>query len=203
MAGRRAAARKRNEEALIKAAEQLFVEHGYHAVGIEAIARKADLTTGAIYSIFGSKQGLLYAVIDSQLGGIKAATAFLGDAPELSLERAVEAYTRAYFESVDGVDGWRALRIESEALGLALQGDGSSGTSFHDSVDEPQQRLVRLLAGRATPSGPLPPDDAARLAATLSALLRGLSQQHVLGLPPTDSATWVRAALGVTSALCP
>ncbi|WP_329026987.1 TetR family transcriptional regulator C-terminal domain-containing protein [Streptomyces sp. NBC_00690] len=45
--------------------------------------------------------------------------------------------------------------------------------------------------------------DAARLAATLSALLRGLAQQSALGLPPDDLDTWVRAARGVTAGLLP
>ncbi|MGW6459064.1 TetR/AcrR family transcriptional regulator [Streptomyces sp. NPDC055078] len=201
MAGRRAAARQRNSQALISAAEELFVAHGYHAVGIEAIAREADLTTGAIYSIFGSKQGLLYAVMNSQLSGIDDVTTTLADAPELPLERAVEVYTRAYHRTVDGANGWRAMRIEFEAMGLALQGD-SVTDDFRDTVDEPQQLLAQLLTGRATPSGPLPAADAARLAPALSALLRGLSQQHVLGLPPGDQDDWVRAARGVTGAFC-
>src|SRR5262245_55434617 len=49
---------------LIAAAADLFARKGFHAVSAEAVADAADRTTGALYSHFGGKEGLLLALLD-------------------------------------------------------------------------------------------------------------------------------------------
>lgn len=46
-------------ERLVEAAVEVFVERGYEGARVQDIARRAGLTTGAIYGRFGSKAGLL------------------------------------------------------------------------------------------------------------------------------------------------
>jgi AcrR family transcriptional regulator len=48
---------------LLDAAADLFAARGVHAVSLEAVAEAADRTTGAIYAHFGSKGGLLLALL--------------------------------------------------------------------------------------------------------------------------------------------
>ena len=50
-------------EALLTAAGELFVQHGYHAVGIESIARAARVTRGAFYHHFADKTALFDTLI--------------------------------------------------------------------------------------------------------------------------------------------
>ena len=52
---------------LIAAAADLFARKGFHAVSAEAVADAADRTTGALYSHFGSKDGLLLALVEQWL----------------------------------------------------------------------------------------------------------------------------------------
>jgi AcrR family transcriptional regulator len=52
---------------LIAAAADLFARKGFHAVSAEALADAADRTTGALYSHFGSKDGLLLALVEQWL----------------------------------------------------------------------------------------------------------------------------------------
>lgn len=47
------------------AAADLFAEHGIDAVSVDAVAEAAGRTSGAVYDHFGSKQGLLLALLDS------------------------------------------------------------------------------------------------------------------------------------------
>ena len=57
--------RQHNEqtrEALLTAAEQLIAHGGLDAVSTRAVAEQAGATTRAVYSLFGSKQGLLHAL---------------------------------------------------------------------------------------------------------------------------------------------
>src|SRR3954454_2208185 len=49
---------------LIAAAADLFARKGFHAVSAEAVADAADRTTGALYSHFGNKEGLLFALLE-------------------------------------------------------------------------------------------------------------------------------------------
>jgi AcrR family transcriptional regulator len=48
---------------LLSAARDLFLERGYEATPVRAIAEKADVTIGAFYGHFGSKRMALFAVV--------------------------------------------------------------------------------------------------------------------------------------------
>jgi TetR/AcrR family transcriptional repressor of uid operon len=68
-------------ERLLDAAAEVFAERGYERAGVAEIARRAGLTTGAIYSRYTGKAGLLLDAIDLRthdeirrlLGGDRAA----------------------------------------------------------------------------------------------------------------------------------
>src|SRR5215212_6175609 len=51
-------------DALVAAAAEVFAEKGYERAGVAEIARRAGLTTGAIYSNFSGKAELLLEAID-------------------------------------------------------------------------------------------------------------------------------------------
>lgn len=53
-------------ERLIEAAISVFSERGYDGAGVQEIARRAGLTTGAIYANFRGKAELLFAAIGSR-----------------------------------------------------------------------------------------------------------------------------------------
>src|SRR3954471_5996047 len=48
---------------LLDAATEVFIEKGYEGTRVAEIARRAGLTTGAIYGNFGSKADLLTAAL--------------------------------------------------------------------------------------------------------------------------------------------
>jgi AcrR family transcriptional regulator len=56
--------REASERALVDAAIQLFAEHGVRAVSVRAIAKLADVNHGLVHHYFGSKAGLVKAVLD-------------------------------------------------------------------------------------------------------------------------------------------
>lgn len=65
---------------VITAARQLFVERGYPATTIDAIADAATTPLATVYRLFGSKRGILSAVLDVSFGGDDEPMAF-GDRP--------------------------------------------------------------------------------------------------------------------------
>ena len=60
---------RRTRAAVVDAARTLFAERGYAATTIEAIGERADTPQATIYRLFGSKLGILKAVIDVAIVG--------------------------------------------------------------------------------------------------------------------------------------
>ncbi|GHE27814.1 MULTISPECIES: TetR/AcrR family transcriptional regulator [Streptomyces] len=56
--------RPRTRAALLKAALEVFAEHGFHATTIEQVCERAGYTRGAYYSNFASKEELFLALFD-------------------------------------------------------------------------------------------------------------------------------------------
>ena len=52
--------------ALVEAAGQLFCQHGFEAVSLEAIAQAAGVSKLTIYSHFGDKEGLFTAAVEAR-----------------------------------------------------------------------------------------------------------------------------------------
>ncbi|WP_281689865.1 TetR/AcrR family transcriptional regulator [Pseudonocardia thermophila] len=202
MAGKRAEARRRNAEALTDAAERLFTEHGYHAVGIEAIAEAAGLTTGAIYSIFGSKRALLRAVLDRRIAQLDEMADPIRLDEHACTEDAVAAYARAYADLGAALGDRRALRLEIDALALHLAED-TPDDPLIEVNDLPRRQLARLLEGRtvAATGQRLSAGAAAELALIERALVTGLAQHCALTGAAPDPDLWVRAAAALVGAV--
>lgn len=66
-AGRRTAQAAETRAAVIAAARQLFIASGWQATTIAGIARAAAVSSETIYAVFGNKQALLKAVLESSI----------------------------------------------------------------------------------------------------------------------------------------
>lgn len=73
---------RRTRAAVIDAARTLFAERGYAATTIEAISEVADTPQPTIYRLFGSKLGIVKAVIDVSIVGDDDAVAMV-DRPQV------------------------------------------------------------------------------------------------------------------------
>ena len=115
--GRQAQAR-RNRQAILDAAQRQFLEGGYAATTIAAVAAEAGVSVETIYKAFGGKPGLVRAIYDRGLVG-----------PE-----PVPAYRRA--------DEMR----ERETDPRAIMRNWGTIASEVSSVVSPIERLVRAAA---------------------------------------------------------
>src|SRR5579875_2600116 len=73
----RAQSKERTRQRLLEEAQRLFRERGYAATSLEQIAEAAEVTKGAIYGHFSSKEDLLLSALDE--APAPGATAILGD----------------------------------------------------------------------------------------------------------------------------
>ncbi|WP_171074712.1 TetR/AcrR family transcriptional regulator [Nonomuraea basaltis] len=179
----RAETKERNRRALLDAARRIVARDGYRAK-LEEIAEQAELTTGAVYSLFGSKNGLLIALVTDYLGphydGMEQAIP-----ADLDFLDAVDAFARHYRRLCDDPDALRHLSFEISLQDLALR-DAELRPKISASVRAHEERLTALLSGRAHHGDIVSPRQARRLATALRGLLVGLSQGVILGL--TDEA---------------
>jgi TetR/AcrR family transcriptional regulator len=86
-----------NRELLRDRAALLFAERGYEAVGVSEICESCGVTKPTLYHYFGSKRGLLDAVIAERGGplveSVREAARYAHDVP-LGLERVAFAFMR-------------------------------------------------------------------------------------------------------------
>lgn len=86
-----------NRSIIIEQALNLFATRGYDAVSVQEIVESAGITKPTLYHYFGSKHGVLAAVLSEYFEvlycTVKEAAAYQGDLP-LNLYRVVAAYFR-------------------------------------------------------------------------------------------------------------
>ncbi|MGI8622366.1 MAG: TetR/AcrR family transcriptional regulator [Solirubrobacteraceae bacterium] len=64
---RRSRRRARTADAILDAAERLFLTRGFEATTVEQLADEADVAVGSLYGHFGGKEGVYAALIDRSL----------------------------------------------------------------------------------------------------------------------------------------
>lgn len=84
-----------NRSSILEAALALFAARGYDAIAVQEVVDAAAITKPTLYHYFGSKEGLLRALIDeytaSLLDAIEQAAAYDGDLV-MNLRGIVQAY---------------------------------------------------------------------------------------------------------------
>jgi AcrR family transcriptional regulator len=156
---------------LLKTAEAMFLDRGYAATSVDAIAAEAGFTTGAIYSNFGGKADLFLAVVEHA-----AAADF--EAIRRALEAATTDEQRLdVFNTATAADGARlrsriAATLEFLAVvrhDPALQARVLAAQELADEV------LGELVAALCRSLGVEQPVTTKELAVDVNALLNGLA----------------------------
>jgi AcrR family transcriptional regulator len=192
---RQALRRASTRAKLLSAARELFAQHGYAAVGTEAIVRRAGVTRGALYHQFSSKEDLFAAVyeeVERELTEGIAAALPLADGPFQALRGGIGAFIEACRSAevqrivlVDGpaVLGWERWREVAERYGLGLL-EAAIGAAIDAGELEPLPRspLAHALMGALDEAALLvvrDPDSGEAVAATLERMLDGLRPDAV------------------------
>ncbi|HZS15689.1 MAG TPA: helix-turn-helix domain-containing protein [Candidatus Dormibacteraeota bacterium] len=194
--GRQPRGGRDTRQRLIEAAREVFADRGYHAASLSEIASRAGLTTGAVYSTFGSKKALLIAAVtdgsgeEGDLGAMLAAAASLREGLEhLALDAARNGLDPASLRLIK-------LQVEVLKLGLdepeVLAGVAAVGRQQLDAAE-------KALAGKAEGDGVPLPMPARDLVTLLSALLNGLHLMQLVDPSVVNEdhfLSGVRALLG-------
>lgn len=109
--------RPERRDQLLDTAEDLFTERGFGAVTVDDVAEHAGVTKPVVYDHFGSKDGLLAAVVERS--GERLLVALAAAVEGRAGRDALEAGLLAYFRFVDQHAGAWALLLREVAPGTA------------------------------------------------------------------------------------
>ncbi|WP_405593423.1 TetR/AcrR family transcriptional regulator [Streptomyces sp. NBC_01092] len=193
----RAELKDRNRRALLDAAFQVVSREG-HRAKLDEIAERAGLTTGAVYSLFGSKGGLVAALVTDYLRPHYEEIEQVIPA-ELDLLESVEAFARYYRRSCDAPDALSGMSLQITLLDMARH-DRELGSQLAASVRAQESHLIALFTGRSHNGSVVTSYQAQRLVAALRALFVGLAQGVILGLVHgADEQYFIDAACALAS----
>jgi AcrR family transcriptional regulator len=185
---------------LIDAAADLFARKGFHAVSAEAVADAADRTTGALYSHFGNKEGLLLALLEVWMERtITDLRPALEDVP--NLDDRLRALWGGIVRADEGnADAWVLLEFE---LWLHSVRDPELAVHAAARFEQARAGLAEGLSDWAGELGfdlPSPPD---QVAVQVIGLLLGAAFQYRLdpaAAPEGVIVAGLRQLLGLASA---
>lgn len=166
---------------LLHAAEKLVNDQGVHALSVRAVADEVGTTTRAVYSLFGSKAGLLEALAIRLFELLTDAIAQI----ELTDDPIFDVVTAS-------VEGFRRVALEHSSLYnlvfLRVVPDLVLGAAF-DTVAAQTFGCLESLVSRLPMLGPAP-REAARMVHALTEGLVGMELRGALGPAKQAENTW-------------
>lgn len=175
----------RTRAALVELAATLFSEEGYIQTSMRDLARRAEMTTGAVYGHFRNKADLLAAAIERRTADELEAPSTAGEAPDH-----VETLTRMS----------RAFPSRRRLRALLVQGAAASHTdpATRERLREEQQAHIDAwVAGYEAHRERLGIDESVdvRDAVLYSwAAELGLGVLEAIGIEPASADGWADAA---------
>lgn len=187
--------REHNEEtrgALRAAAERIVAEEGYGALSVRAVADNAGTTTRAVYSVFGSKDGLVDAL---------AQTAF--EFLSTTIEQMRETEDPVADLVAVGVQAFRPLAVDHPALYRIAFQRVIPNLRAGPELTAARQRAFRQLRAkleRLQAAGLLGDTSIEDATVAFEAVMEGLANAELRGgtlpiLPPSDEVRAWRTAL--------
>jgi TetR/AcrR family transcriptional repressor of mexJK operon len=167
------------EAAIIRAAQAMFMEHGFDRASVDAIAEAAGVAKATVYARFKDKEGLLRAAISSKCADFLGSTAF-ESASDLPMRRTLIEFAHRFLALVTDKDSlaMHALMME------AGKSRPEMPTLFFESAVLPTCRRLSGYLERQRDNGRLSFDDGEAAAWRLLGMVK--SQEHMramLGLP--------------------
>ncbi|WP_417594642.1 TetR/AcrR family transcriptional regulator [Parasphingorhabdus sp.] len=141
MTGLREKSKLRRQKLITSAAEKLFHAQGYSGTTIEQIASTAEVSIGSIYSFFGSKGGIMRALMQPVIERMKTnGEAVLQNPAKRGADAVIEL-----FEAHRFTNDWKDLNILKALDPRASSTDESLKQLTVDFAEFIQDQLTQLL----------------------------------------------------------
>ncbi|WP_433383183.1 TetR/AcrR family transcriptional regulator [Actinoplanes sp. CA-142083] len=197
---------RQTRQAILRAAEALFVDPGYAATPLTAIAARAGVAIQTVYKTFGSKQALLSELVDVTVAGDDEPVAL----PDRQFVAEIRALTGArarlarYAQHLTETHARQAQVML--ALAAAATADSEAAAIWRKNLEDRRNGMAMFAADLAT-TGELRPEHTVDTAADVLWLAMDVRNYDWLvrqrGWPPVRFQRWyvdtVAAALLVAS----
>lgn len=185
---RREARRQSRRDAIVDVAARWFLDHGYAATTMSAIAAELGGSKGTLWNHFPSKELLFSAVLDRMTTEFREQVS-LALIPSDDLETALRKFCHKLLAKVTSADAIALYRL----VGGEVSRFPEIGRIFYERGPQQTQQLVADFLAGAMDRGQLRRDDPLGAARGLIGLcLYGCHQQMLLGV--IDAAPPERAA---------
>ncbi len=161
--------RPETREALLNAVEELVAERGWNACSLQAVARRSGLTTGAVYSTFGSRGALLAAALVRR-SAEQARLPLDGR----SATESVAAFAGSYHAAVQTTEGMNLVLAQLDLVSLAR-----TDSVVAEALSTAYEALLAGVVDDLAQLMSLSPAQARLVGQRLLALLQGLTLQQV------------------------
>lgn len=177
---------------LLEVAETAFLEKGYHGASLSMISERAGFTTGAIYSNFSSKEGLLLEVLDRHVAE-QARRLGVAVMKSKSPEDVLNRVSKWFEELLTKDPRWTALEVEFTISAAENRATARALKKRHGSLRDDLAELLRGQSERLNSPLPL---DANVLAEAMLSLGEGLSVRRLID-KKSDAVAVFRNSLAV------
>lgn len=172
--------RASKEQCVLDAARQLFIEHGFGATNMDAIAAAANVSKATLYAYYPGKQALFAATAQRECHRIMAQMELPEDLSELPLAKALERIARSFVQAVFSADIVALLRMVISEVSRFPE----LGSIYYDCGPGLMHTHVADYMRRARAHGLITADDCDVAAAQFLGMLR--SDRHLQRLLGTQ-----------------
>jgi AcrR family transcriptional regulator len=194
----RTARKARTRERLIEAAAEVIARDGFQAASLMEIARRAGVTTGAVYSSFRNKEELLHAAVKESAPNLVGDSFQFGADGAITVSSAVELAV-AIAGHCDEPVARRLLQLQMEILSLALR-EPRIREAFVREIRAASESIADLVKRQVESEKDPPAQRTPTLEEATTAILsaiQGLTIRRILepGSIPDDVFAWTADAL--------
>jgi len=150
---RRRAQARATRQAVLEAARELFIERGYVATTIDAIATRASVAPETIYGAFGSKRTILSELVDVAIAGGQEQPPVLEQAWVKDLRDEPDPHRRVAILARNG----RAILARRAAMNAVVSGAAAADPDIAKLAARGkkerylgQRRLLQIVVGGAS-----------------------------------------------------
>ena len=181
-----------NRRSIVRAASRLFRERGIEGTGVDAISAAADLTHGAVYSQFGSKEAITVEALRLALAGSRRV--WLRRLDKRGRKTALTAIVQGYLSALHRDDPGTGCVVAALGGEISRQARGVRD-AFTAEFKEALKFLSELVAEDETA---LNPENTLALFATMTGALmlaRAVSDREWSDRILTATTAWIDRAV--------
>ena len=151
----RAEQSRQTRRRILTAARGLFLERGYPATSVEAIATAANVSPDTVYAVFGNKRNLLKQLMDTDVGGDDADVKVLDRPEPQSVRQERDQHVQLAVFATGIARRIEATRPLDDILRSAAEVDVEAGALRNDIQLRQRRSAMTTFAEWLAPNGPL------------------------------------------------